>query len=205
MDRVEREQAFQDSRRIVLGLLIEHAFQRRRVTLSSGKESDFYINCKRALTQKGLHHIGEMVYETIERYVATDVSDTVSAQDIVGVGGLTMGADPIAVATSLAACRTGRHFRLSPFSVRKEPKKHGTEDWIEGPYFYDGSPVVIVEDVITTGASTIKAIERARIGKLAPVLVIALVDRQEENGRQNVEATGVPVRTLFTRADFPLS
>lgn len=200
MDRVERAQAYQDSRRIVLGLLIEHAFSKRRVTLSSGKESDFYINCKKALTQKGLLHIGELFYAEMERwFTKRDIGD------IVGVGGMETGAILLAATTSLAACRMSyAHCIMSPFYIRKEPKKHGTQDWLEGPDFAEGAPVVIVEDVITTGASTIKAIERARMHKLVPKLVVALVDRLEEDGRQNIEATGVHVQALFARTDFPL-
>lgn len=201
MDQRERDQAYDDNRRHLLDLLTKKAFAKRQVTLSSGKTSDFYIDCKKALTGKGLRHVGEMFFEQIERRFTAWTADF-SLKDIVGVGGLTMGADPLAVATVFAAQRRC-FFELSPFYIRKEPKKHGTEAWLEGPDFQPGAKVVIVEDVITTGASTIKAIERARVHKLEPMLVLALVDRCEENGRQNIEALHVPVQPLFTRADFP--
>lgn len=199
MDQRERGQAYDDNRRLLLELLTTKAFAKRKVTLSSGKESDFYIDCKKALTGEGLRLIGAMFFDQIERRYTT----WTAVKDIVGVGGLTMGADPLAVATTFAAQRRC-HFELSPFYIRKEPKKHGTEAWLEGPDFPAGAKVIIVEDVITTGASTIKAIERARIHKLEPILVLALVDRCEENGRQNIEALHVPVQPLFTRADFPI-
>ena len=180
-----------EDRRHLLNLLRERAFKRGKFTLSSGKESDFYLDCKKALTTRGLMHVGALFAECIARKFT----------DIQGVGGLTMGADPLAAATCFYAglfCDIEWH----PFYVRKEPKKHGTEQWIEGPVLDEGARVVIVEDVITTGASAIKAIQRTRIHRLNPVLVLALVDRCEDSGRQNIEAQGLPVVPLFTRQDF---
>lgn len=112
-----------------------------------------------------------------------------------------MGADPLAVATSLAAMQRGRE--LSPFYIRKEAKAHGTMAWWEGPVLPEGSNVVILEDVLTTGASAIRAIERARAHYVNPVLVLVVVDRQEEDGLALVEQTGVKVKSLFTKKDFP--
>jgi orotate phosphoribosyltransferase len=181
----------QEDRKHVLDLLRTHSFKRGKFTLSSGKESDFYLDCKKALTATGLARIGSLFSGLIVKKFA----------DIQGVGGMTMGADPLAVATCLYAgmlCDV----EWQPFYVRKEPKKHGTEQWIEGPALEEGARVVIVEDVITTGASAIKAIQRARIHRLNPVLVLALVDRCEDDGRQNIEAAGLPVIPLFTRQDF---
>ena len=119
----------------------------------------------------------------------------------VGVGGLTMGADPLASSVALVSHLANKP--LQAFLVRKEPKGHGTGQWIEGKSsLADGAEVAIVEDVITTGASTIKAIERARAENLKPVAAFALVDRQE-GGREAIEALGVKVYSLFTREDFP--
>jgi orotate phosphoribosyltransferase len=181
----------QEDRKRVLDLLRTHSFKRGKFTLSSGKESDFYLDCKKALTTTGLACIGSLFSGLIVKKFA----------DIQGVGGMTMGADPLAVATCLCA---GMFYDVEwqAFYVRKEPKKHGTEQWIEGPALDEGARVVIVEDVITTGASAIKAIQRARIHRLNPVLVLALVDRCEDDGRQNIEAEGLPVCPLFTRQDF---
>jgi len=190
----ERKQADDDDRAILFDLLLTRAFQKRKVMLSSGKESDFYIDCKKALTSDGLISIGSLFcYEIHRRF----------GRNIDGVGGLTMGADPLAVATCMTAWRCG-FTQWNPFYIRKEPKKHGTEAWLEGPTFSEGARVVIVEDVITTGASTLKAIQRTRAHWLNPIFVLALVDRQEEHGRQNIENEGIPVHVLFTRADFPV-
>ena len=176
----------------LLSLLIEKSFARRKVTLASGRESDFYIDCKKTvLTAEGHWLVGKLMFASVrEKFAAA-----------VGVGGLTMGADPLASAVSLVSY-LGRA-PLQAFLVRKEPKGHGTGQWIEGlSSLPAAAKVVIVEDVITTGASTIKAIERARAEGLVPVGAFTLVDRQE-GGREAIEATGVPVISLFARSDFP--
>jgi orotate phosphoribosyltransferase len=175
----------------LLALLTERAFQRRKVKLSSGRESDFYIDCKKVmLTAEGHFLVGRALFEQIRR-------ERPAAR---GVGGLTLGADPIASAVSLTSFELGHP--LHAFIVRKEPKGHGTGAWVEGlSSFGVRDPVAIVEDVVTTGASTLKAIERARLEGLVPVGVFALVDRLE-GGREAIEAVGVPVFPLFTRKDF---
>ena len=114
------------------------------------------------------------------------------------VGGLTLGADPLVSATSLVSFLAGRP--LDGFLVRKEPKGHGTGQWLEGGALRAGMPTVILEDVVTTGASTLRAVERARGAELKVVHVVALVDRLE-GGREAIEAE-VPLAALFTRRDF---
>jgi orotate phosphoribosyltransferase len=112
---------------------------------------------------------------------------------------MTLGADPLASATALAAFLGGR--QLDAFIVRKEPKAHGTAQWIEGAdHLAPQTPVVVVEDVVTSGASTLRAIERVRAGKLEVVRVLALVDRLE-GGREAIECEA-PLTALFTRRDF---
>lgn len=173
----------------LLELLRRLAFERRTVTLSSGRTSDFYIDCKRvSLTAEGHFLIGQLIRATIERV----------APNAEAVGGLTLGADPLVSATSLVSFIAGRP--LTGFLVRKEPKGHGTGQWLEGGGLRPGMTSVILEDVITTGASTLRAIERARSSELAVVHVVALVDRCE-GGREAVEAEA-PVTSLFTRYDF---
>jgi orotate phosphoribosyltransferase len=176
----------------LLALLTEKSYQKKKVTLSSGKESDFYIDCKKVmLTALGHVLIGQALFELIRE----------RAPQAVGVGGLTMGADPIASAVSLTSQLKGQP--LDAFYVRKEPKGHGTGQWIEGlTAFARGAKVAVVEDVVTTGASTLKAIERIRSEGLEPVAAFALVDR-EEGGREAIEAGGVKVHALFSRRDFP--
>jgi orotate phosphoribosyltransferase len=133
--------------------------------LVSGRQSRFYVNCKpTTLHPRGLFLVGELVFEVIKDL------------DIHGVGGLTFGADPVAMATALTSYLKGKPFKA--FSIRKAQKDHGIVKWIEGDLRAD-EKVVIVEDVITTGGSTIKAVERARAEGLDVVKVVVLVDRQE--------------------------
>jgi orotate phosphoribosyltransferase len=175
----------------LLELLRQLSFERRQVILASGRESDFYIDCKRtALTAEGHVLIGRCL-----------LAEVLQVQPPVrGVGGLTLGADPIASAIALTSFLEGHP--VDAFIVRKEPKGHGTGQWIEGrKTIPDGSRVIVLEDVVTTGGSALKAIERCRAEQLEVVACLALVDRLE-GGRQAIEATGVPLRTVFSRKDF---
>ncbi len=185
------EPLFHRQRARLLELMHALAYEKRQVTLSSGKPSNFYIDSKQAvLTAEGHFLVGQLFYSLLER-------NTPEAE---AVGGLTMGADPLASATSLVSYLAGRP--RAAFYVRKETKGHGPAQWLEGTKnLRPGMPVIIVEDVITTGASTIKAIERARIHALDVVHVLALVDREEEGGREAV-ANEAPLTTLFRRSDF---
>ena len=166
------------------------SFERRKVILASGKGSDFYVDCKRTtLTAEGHVLVGRLLFDRCA-----------ASSRRARVGGLTLGADPIASAIALTSFLAGR--AGGPFIVRKEPKGHGTGQWIEGrKTIPDGSRVVVIEDVVTTGGSALKAIERCRVEKLEPVACLALVDRLE-GGREAIEAQGVPLETLFTREDF---
>jgi orotate phosphoribosyltransferase len=173
----------------LLELLRTTAFQEREVVLSSGKTSNFYIDCKQvSLDAEGACLIGELFHALINDL----------APHAVAVGGLTLGADPLATATSVVSFQRGRPRQA--FLVRKEAKGHGTNQWLESTKLAAGAPVVIVEDVVTTGAATLKAIERARLAGLEVVHAIGLVDRLE-GGREAVTAH-VPLTTLFTRRDF---
>jgi len=181
---------FQRQRARLLQLLSEKSFQEREVTLSSGKKSNFYIDCKQtSLCSEGHYLIGQLFSSLIESI----------APEAEAVGGLTLGADPLASAVSTMSFLAGRG--LEAFIVRKEPKGHGTAEWIEGASnLRPGMPVVILEDVITTGASTLRAIERARGSELDVRHVVALVDR-DEGGRDAV-LKEAPLTALFTRHDF---
>jgi len=188
----------------LLELLRTLSFERRRVVLASGRESDFYVDCKRTtLTAEGHVLVGRLLLERIRRL----------PPPVHGVGGLTLGADPIASAVAVASFLDLERWRAAggpaappstcdAFVVRKEPKGHGTGQWIEGRRTLpDGSRVVVIEDVVTTGGSALKAIERCRLEQLQPIACLALVDRQE-GGREAIEALGVPLEALFTRGDF---
>jgi orotate phosphoribosyltransferase len=178
-------------RQRLLHLLRELSFERRSVTLASGRPSDFYIDCRRtALTAEGHYLIGRLLWDVLRRH----------APDVRAVGGLTLGADPLASAISLTSYLAG--LPISAFIVRKEPKAHGTAQWVEGrTLLVKGDTVAIVDDVVTTGGSTLKAIERVRDEGLTPVVSLALVDRNE-GGREVIEATGVTFRSLYDRSDF---
>ncbi|MGO9378146.1 MAG: orotate phosphoribosyltransferase [Dissulfurispiraceae bacterium] len=138
----------------------EPAFQ-----LVSGRVSNYYVNCKTVtLHPEGMYLIGNIIFEMINNL------------PVVGIGGLTLGADPIANAVAYTSYLKGNP--IEAFVVRKNAKSHGTMQWIEGN-IKPGDDVVIVDDVITTGKSTIEAIRRAREAGLTIVKVVALVDRQE--------------------------
>ncbi len=180
----------------LLALLVELSYEKRDVVLSSGQASDFYIDCRQtALHPEGAWAIGHHLLDLVVA-IEGEAGETVG-----GVGGMTLGADPLATAVSMVAWERGRH--LPAFIVRKELKGHGTGAAVEGRRnIPDGTPVVLLEDVITTGGSTLKAYERAKADGLRPVGVAALVDRGV-GGLEALGAEGLRVRALFARADLP--
>jgi orotate phosphoribosyltransferase len=181
-----------DDRRQLLHLLATLSYERRRVVLASGRESDFYVDGKQTtLHAQGAYLIGRLVLARIRGMQGP----------IVGVGGLTMGADPIATATSVASVQDGGPL-VHAFYVRKDPKGHGTRQWVEGRRnLPDGSAVVIVEDTSTTGTSAWNAVVRAREEGLDVRAVITVVDR-EEGAREFIEAQGMPFFSLVGRREL---
>jgi len=171
-------------------IILELSYEKRRVVLASGRESDFYFDGKQTtLHAEGGFLVGKLFYEAIK--------DVTGVQ---GVGGITLGADPIATATSIAACLDGKP--LHAFIIRKEPKGHGTGQWLEGrKNLPRGTKVVIVEDVVTTGGSSMKAVRRAEEEGLVVLGIVALVDR-EEGGRENIENEGFWLRSIFTKSEL---
>ena len=154
--------------------------------LVSGRMSNYYFNCKAVtLHPEGLYLIGNIIF------------DMINTAGIKGIGGLTLGADPIADAVAYTSYLKNRP--IEAFVVRKTAKAHGTMQWIEGN-ITSGDKVTIVDDVITTGKSTIEAIQKAQEGGLNVVKVIALVDRQE-GGKEHIEALGHTVETVVTREE----
>ena len=181
-----------DDRERLLDLLRALSFERRRVVLSSGKESDFYIDCKRtALTAEGHARIGRLVVERIRRLPGP----------IHGVGGLTLGADPVATALLHAAASRGQD--LDAFVVRKEAKAHGMQRRIEGPDVA-GRRVVVVEDTSTTGGSPVTAVQAVREAGGEVVGVATIVDRGT-GAREVIEALGVPYHHLLDLSDLGLA
>ena len=177
----------------LIELIRQRSFQYSKepiFTLASGKKSNFYFNLKGVTYYPpGIVLIGTLMYEKIQELKLAPK----------GLGGLTMGADPIAI--SVAYTSQLKNNPIDAFSVRKEPKAHGLRLPIEGN-MQPGDPVIVLEDVVTTGGSTIKAINAVRDYGLEILSVMALLDRCEQNGRENIEACGVKMTSLLTIHDF---
>ncbi|HEX7860189.1 MAG TPA: orotate phosphoribosyltransferase [Verrucomicrobiae bacterium] len=164
-------------------------------TLASGAKSNYYIDCRlTTLDSEGAALVGQVVYTLISQTAKElKVSPT-------GVGGLTMGADPIALATGMHSFKANPAAPLQPFVVRKAPKSHGQTKLIEGN-FKSGDKVVVIDDVVTKGDSTIAAIEAVKREGGDVAFVVVLVDRQQ-GGREKIEALGYNVINAFTKDDL---
>jgi orotate phosphoribosyltransferase len=177
-------------RQQLLSLLREKSFRyspERPFKLASGRESPYYVDCRpTTFSARGLALVGELLFEKIKDL------------EVDAIGGLTMGADPVAHAVALTSHLKGKP--VGSFSVRKSPKEHGTGGQVVGDV-KPGDRVVIVEDVITTGGSTLKAIAAAREFGLKVIKVLILVDR-EEGGRQAVSQAAPEVEALFTLSEL---
>lgn len=173
----------------LLELLAVRSAQRGDFTLSSGRKSDLYVDCRlTTMDPEGLSLIGPLGLHAIaERGWHPD-----------SVGGLTLGADPVSYAIAYASQLAGIPVRA--FTVRKEAKTHGTGKLIEGPY-RSGDRVVVIEDVITTGGSALRAVEAVRAAGGQVLGVLAVVDR-EEGGREAIEAKGLAVASLATAREL---
>jgi orotate phosphoribosyltransferase len=170
----------------LLDLLATRSAQRGEFTLASGRRSTLYIDARlTTMSPEGLHTIGSLGLTALAE----------SGWNVQAVGGLTLGADPVSYAISYASASTPHPLRA--FTVRKEAKGHGTGKLIEGP-FRPGDRVAVIEDVITTGGSALKAVAAIRAAGGTVAGVLAVVDR-EEGGREALEASGLAVIAL-TRA-----
>ncbi|MBW2314026.1 MAG: orotate phosphoribosyltransferase [Deltaproteobacteria bacterium] len=181
-----------ESRQELLDLILEVSFEKRKVTLASGKESDFYLDLRKTLMlPRGVKLAGEQVLARL-MHGGTWVDS---------VGGMAVGAVPLVTAV-LAAAAEDPGSKLVGFFVRKETKKHGLGRQIEGG-FAPGQSVALVEDTTTTGGSTLDAVDlvEAAGGKVARVL--CLVDRGEGAAEAFAER-GIPLEPLFTREDLPV-
>ena len=190
MSSASAEALFEDNRRRLLALLTRLSYEQREVTLASGLKSNFYIDCKQTvLTAEGHYLVGSLFGRVLVE----------KAPEVEAIGGVTMGADPLASAVSTLSYIAGRP--LPAFYVRKEAKGHGTAAWLEGTKsLRPGMPVAILEDVVTTGGSALKAIARVREHGLKVAIILGIVDR-EEGGREALEKEA-PLVTLFRRSDF---
>ncbi len=171
-------------------IIIERSFKYSEdppFTLASGKKSNYYFNCKpTTLDPEGMNLIGEIIFDLLKN------------DDVTAAGGLTLGADPIANAVSVISFQKGKP--IKSFIVRKDVKEHGTKSAVEGNVSA-GEKVIIIDDVITTGASTITAIEQAQKAGLVVAKVVALIDR-EEGGRENILRYIKDIDAVFTRTQI---
>ncbi len=171
-------------------ILLEKSYREGTFTLTSGKKSDFYIDCKQTtLSAEGAYLCGKLLFDMIQK-----------KQDLRAVGGMTLGADPLVTAVSIVSYLEGAP--IPAFIIRKEPKGHGTGSWIEGKSnIQAGSFVALVEDVVTTGGTLIKAIERTQLEGYKVGGVFALVDRQE-GGSELLAEHGFNLVSIFTREEL---
>ena len=164
----------------LLYLLKTDAYKKGEFTLSSGKTSEHYVNCKPVtLTGRGLTLVSMSLLEEVKTPV---------------VAGLTLGADPLVSGVAVCSAIDGR--LVNGLIVRKEPKGHGTQAWIEGPEFKKGTKVTVLEDVVTTGGSAIKAAEKLRDAGYVVERVVAIMDRQE-GGKDAMLEANLELISLF--------
>jgi len=176
-------------------LLQEKSVCHGEFTLASGAKSDFYVDARvTTLDPRGACLIGQVGWELVKE------TSSKLGKHVDAIGGLTMGADPVALSIGIAAQRQDPSSPLQVFTVRKSAKEHGQQKRIEGN-FSPGDSVVVVEDVITTGGSTIQAIDAIEEAGGHVTFVLALVDR-EEGGREAIEQRGHVVVAVFTRRDL---
>jgi orotate phosphoribosyltransferase len=174
----------------LIQLLTERSFERRKVILASGRESDFFIDCKQTmLTAEGHALVGELMFDLLSELPECEA-----------VGGVELGGCPLASAVSLVSFQRGRP--LNALYVRKAKKDHGTTKLVEGDKsLKPGLKVALLEDVVTTGGSSLKAVESLKAAGAEVVGIVALVDRQE-GGAETIRSSGLLLVTIATKADF---
>src|SRR3954469_10648536 len=172
---------------VLLAELREHALVIGEVTLSSGQKAQYYVDAKRAILRPP-------AFGAVGVLIAAEAAE----RGATAVGGMTMGADPLAC----AAIGSEEGDRLVAFFVRKERQEPGLQRWIEGPELGAGTRCLVVEDVVTTGGSTVRAIERIREEGLEVAGVTAVLDRLAGGAEAVEEAAGAPYRPLLTIDDL---
>ncbi len=167
----------------LLSLLASHAYRHGNFTLSSGKTSHHYVNCKPVtLSSIGLALTSNLLFENVEH-------------DAIAIAGMTLGADPLVSGVAISAALSGRD--LDALIIRKEAKGHGTSAWIEGPLPPKGSLITVLEDVVTTGGSSLKAVSLLREAGYLVNRVVTIVDRLE-GGLEAIENEGLEMINLFS-------
>lgn len=179
-----------DERKRLLKILKELSYEEGEFTLASGKKSNFYIDCKETtLNPDGMYLVGTLMYQLV-----------LEIPGVEAVGGVSVGGDPLVCSTVLISRALGEP--LPGFFIRKEPKGHGTNLWLEGgKNLRKGMNVVILEDVVTTGGSSLKAIEIAEREGFKVIGVIALLDRLD-GGRETIESKGYAFKSIATLNDL---
>lgn len=177
-----------DAKKRLKELILEKSYRKGKFKLSSGKESDFYVDGKQTtLSAEGAYLCGKLIFDLLKN----------NAPPIEAIGGMTLGADPLVTAASIVS-----YLEKSPipaFIVRKEPKQHGTESYIEGlKNLPSGATVALVEDVVTTGGTLLKVIERVEAQGFRVGLVVTVVDRQE-GGAEALAERGFQLKSVFTK------
>jgi orotate phosphoribosyltransferase len=182
----------EDERRELLELIVRHSFERRKVVLSSGKESDFYLDLRTTMMRpRGIELAGRLLFARLQ-----------SGPRVDSVGGMVVAAVPVVAGVLCAAAQAGSGARdLLGFFVRKEAKKHGLGKQIEGA-FAAGQSVALVEDTMTTGGSTLEALDAVTAAGAKVARVLCIVDRGE-GAADAFRARGLALESLFTRSDLP--
>lgn len=181
-----------DERSELLDLIIRHSFERRKVVLSSGRESDFYLDLRTTMMRpRGIELAGRLLFAKLQAGARVDA-----------VGGMVVAAVPVVSAVLLAAARDAQRPDLLGFFVRKEAKKHGLGKRIEGA-FAAGQNVALVEDTMTTGGSTLEALDAVLAAGARVTRVLCIVDRGE-GAADAFRARGLELESLYTRADLPV-
>lgn len=184
----------EELKRRLARILVERSYKEGSFLLASGRHSDYYFDCRvTALHPEGAWLIGNLFYDVIAalREQGTEIK---------AVGGMTMGADPLVSATSVISWEKGAP--LNGLLVRKEPKGHGTNQYVEGlANVSSGDPIVVLEDVVTTGGSLLKACQRLEMSGLKIAAVCTILDR-EEGGREQLLEHGYKLQSLFTRKEL---
>ena len=180
----------QQKQKRLIELLTQLSFQRKRVKLASGRESDFFIDCKQTvLSAEGHALVGELMFAALAEFGGCDA-----------VGGVELGGCPLASAVSLVSHQQGRD--LPALYVRKARKDHGSAKLVEGDKaLFPGIRVVLLEDVVTSGGSSLNAVQALQAAGARVVGIAALVDRQE-GGAEAIRSAGLPLVSLATRSDF---
>ena len=178
---------FDEKKSLLLGLLRENAYKKGDFTLSSGKKSMHYLNCKPvSLNGYGLFLISHLFIELMN-------------PNTKAVAGLTLGADPLVSGVIVTA--ENMNFSLDGLIIRKEIKNYGTKAGIEGPPLKENTLVTVLEDVVTTASSSLKAIKKLRENNYIVNEVLSIIDR-DEGGKENLQDNDISLKSLFTIYDF---